>query len=326
MNIIDNLFTQIRKTKVSAEILTLLRQNTIVISFFLLFLILSFSTNVFLSTRNILNVLDQASQLGIIACGMTITIICGCFDLSVGSIYAISGLVAAIVANIYGTPLGFLAGILLGVFFGVINGLVVTKLRITAFIATLATALVIAGIGLLILPGGVVTVTATNFNVLGRHEILGAKVSVYLWAGVIILAYILLHRTTFGRYIFAIGGNEEAARMSGIKIDLIRIIAFSFNGLCAGIAGVLAASRISTGLMDVGATLVMDSIAAIVIGGTSIMGGEGAIWRSVLGILLMQLIVNGFDILAIDTYWQQIFQGAIIIIAVALDSFRSKKT
>jgi len=324
MNLINNLSTKI-KTMNSMDIRTIVRQNTIVISFSLLFVILSLSTDVFLSTRNIMNVSDQAAQIGIIACGLTITIIAGCFDLSLGAIYAISGVTAAYIANMYGSSMGFLAGILLGVFFGLINGIVVTKLRILAFIATLATNMVIKGIGLLFLSGRIITVTAPNFNVLGRHEIFGAKVSVYLFAGIIFLTYILLHRTSFGRYIYAIGGNEEAARMSGVKVDMVRTIAFTINGFCAGVAGVLAASRISTGLMDVGDTIVMDAIAAIVIGGTSIMGGIGAIWRSVMGIFLLRLIINGFNILTIDPYWQQIFQGAIILIAVAMDALPSKE-
>jgi ribose transport system permease protein len=146
-----------------------------------------------------------------------------------------------------------------------------------------------------------------------------------LLAAIVICTWFLLSRTKIGRHIFATGGSAEAALLSGVRVDRVRILAFGISGLCAGIAGVLAVSRISTGLMDVGSGLELDSIAAVVIGGTSIMGGQGAIWRTVLGALMLKIILNGFNILTIAPFYQQIFEGLIILIAVAIDSLPGRE-
>jgi ribose transport system permease protein len=305
---------------------TFLRQNAIIVSFLILFIVLSLATHVFFSTRNIRNILDQTAQVGIIACGMTVVIIAGGFDLSVGATFAITGVTAAVVANQVGSVYGYLAGVILGLVIGMINGVVVSKLRINSFIATMASTLIIRGIGNLFVSGQLISVKALNFNFLGRGEFLGARISIFLFIIVIAMIWFLLKQTTIGRHIFAVGGNADASLLSGVKVDNIRIIAFGINGLCAGIAGVLAASRISTGLMEVGSGLELEAIAAVVIGGTSVMGGEGAIWRSVLGILLLHVILNGFNILTIPPFYQQIFEGLIIIIAVAIETVPRRET
>jgi ribose transport system permease protein len=304
----------------------ILRQNAIIVSFLILFIVLSFSTHVFFSSRNIRNILDQTAQVGIIACGMTVVIIAGGFDLSVGAIFAITGVTASVVANQIGSVYGYFAGVLLGLIIGLLNGIIVSKLRINAFIATMASTLIIRGIGNLFVSGQLIAVRAPFFNFLGRGEILGARISIYLFAIVIAMIWFLLTRTTIGRHVFAVGGNADASLLSGVKVDNIRIITFGINGLCAGIAGVLAASRISTGLMEVGSGLELEAIAAVVIGGTSVMGGEGAIWRSVLGILLLHVILNGFNILTIPPFYQQIFEGLIIIVAVAIETLPRRET
>ncbi len=302
----------------------MLRSYGIIFAFIVVFILLSTLTSAFATTRNILNVLDQASQVGLAALGVTMPIIGGCFDLSLGSVYAATGSLAAFIARSGYTELGIVIGILLGLLLGCLNGLVVTKLHINSFVATLATGLIIRGIAYVMTNGLLIEILDPKFEVLGRGLFLGVKLPIYMFFGFAILVWFLLSRTTFGRYVYAIGGNEEAARLSGVHTDLIRILTFAISGLGAGLAGVIAASRIATGQAGVGDPVTLSAIAAVVIGGTSILGGEGAIWRTIFGVLLLQLISNGMNILDIPPFYQLIVQGVIILFAVTLDAFRSR--
>lgn len=304
--------------------ISVLRPYGIIFAFIVVFALLSLLTNAFATTRNILNILDQAAQVGLAAVGVTLPIIGGCFDLSLGAIYAASGSVAAFIA-LRGYPdLGLVVGILLGFLIGCMNGLIITKLRINSFVATLASGLIIRGIAYVLTNGLLIQVIDERFAVLGRGYFLGIKLPIYIFFGFAILVWFLLSRTTFGRYVYAIGGNEEAARLSGVHTDLIRILTFAISGLGAGLAGVIAASRISTGQAGVGDPVTLSAIAAVVIGGTSILGGEGAIWRTIFGVLLLQLISNGMNILDIQPFFQLAVQGFIILFAVTLDALRSR--
>jgi ribose transport system permease protein len=255
---------------------------------------------------------------------MTIVIIGGCFDLSVGAIFAFAGSLAAILARAGYTELGILAGILVGLFFGFSNGMIITLLRINSFIATLATGLMIRGMALVMTGGLLIVVIDKNFAVLGQGRFLEVKYPVYILIAFILFTSFILSRTTFGRYVYAIGGNQEAARLSGVRVGLIRVLTFCLTGLAAGLAGVITVSRIAQGVADIGAGVELDAIAATVIGGTSILGGEGAIWRTVIGVLLLRLIGNGFNLLNVPPFYQGIFQGAIIIFAVALDTLSKR--
>ena len=301
-----------------------LRPYGIIFAFIVVFAILSSMTSAFATTRNILNVLDQAAQVGLAALGVTLAIIGGCFDLSLGAVFAVTGCVAAFIAKLGYPALGIGVGILLGFLLGCMNGLIITRLHINSFVATLATGLIISGIAYVTTDGLLIEISNPSFAVLGRGYFLGVKFPIYVFFGFAILVWFLLSRTTIGRYIYAIGGNEEAARLSGVHTDLIRILTFAISGLGAGLAGVIAASRITTGEADVGNALTLSAIAAVVIGGTSILGGEGAIWRTVFGVLLLQLISNGMNILDIPPFYQLIVQGVIILFAVTLDAVRSR--
>ena len=301
-----------------------LRPYGIIFAFMIVFAILSFMTSAFATTRNILNVLDQAVQVGLAALGVTLPIIGGSFDLSLGSVYAISGCVAAFIARSGYPGLGIAVGILLSFLLGCMNGLIITRLHINSFVATLASGLIIGGIAYVTSSGRLIQISDPSFAILGRGYFLGIKFPIYVFFVFAILVWFLLARTTIGRYIYAIGGNEEAARLSGVHTDLIRILTFAISGLGAGLAGVIAASRISTGEADVGGAVTLSAIAAVVIGGTSILGGEGAIWRTIFGVLLLQLISNGMNILNIPPFYQLIVQGLIILFAVTLDAFRSR--
>jgi ribose transport system permease protein len=302
------------------------RDYGIVVGFVALFVALSVGSDVFLTSRNILNLLDQSAAVGIIACGATLVIIAGGFDLSVGASFAVSGVVAALIAKHTGdATLGILAGIAAGAGFGLFNALLITLGRINAFVATLASSIMFRGLGLLLTTGMIVSVPMLGFQSIGQEKLLGAKYSIWLFAAFVAFTWFLLARTSFGRYVYAVGGNPEAARLSGIRVEVIRGATFVISGLSAGLAGVIVASRVGGAQADAGVGLELSAIAAAVIGGTSIVGGEGAIWRTVMGVLLLGMITNGSNLLNINPTYQQILQGAIIVTAVSVDAWARRR-
>lgn len=298
----------------------------IIFAFVTLFLILSLSTPAFLSPTNLHNIVDQSAHVGIVACAMTIVIIGGSFDLSAGAIFAAAGSLAAVIARAGHPEWGTLAGIVVATAFGLLNGVTISLLRIHSFIATLASSLMIRGLALVFTGGLLVIVREPAFSVLGQGRFLSIKYPVFIFVAFALLSGFLLSRTTFGRYVYAIGGNAEAARLSGVRVDWVRTLTFALTGFAAGLAGVITVARINQGQADIGVGLELDAIAAAVIGGTSILGGEGSIWRTVLGVLLLRLITNGFNILNVEPFYQRIFTGAIIIIAVAMDSLSRRRS
>ncbi len=298
----------------------LVRDYAVAVTLIALFVALSVSTEAFLTKQNLLNVLDQSTTIGLIAVAGTLVIIAGGFDLSVGSIFAVSGVIAAEVALHWGPVQGLIVGILSGAVFGAGNGLLVTVFRINPFIATLGSAIVIAGVALRITHGDLITVDLeSEFTHLGGNDFAGVKYSVWIWIGFTLLVGLILSRTALGRYIYASGGNEEAARLSGVRVDTVRMTTYVLSGLAAATAGVLSASRVGTGQADVGEGLGLTAVAAIVVGGTSIWGGEGAVWRTIVGVLLLSLIGNGFNLNGIDPVYQDIVYGGIILIAAGVD-------
>lgn len=301
--------------------LSVVRDYGIVASFFALFFTLVFTSDVFLSQANILNVLDQSAAVGLMACGGTLVIIAGGFDLSVGAVFAISGVVAAEAATVMEPELAFLCGIGVGLGIGILNGILTTVGRINPLVGTLASSIIIRGLALVITSGFLVIVVDPDFTKLGQGKFGSVYYSIVIWALFAGLCAFILAYTSAGRYIYAAGGNPEAARLSGIRVGLVRTAAYAVSGLSAGIAGVLVTSRVATGQADAGNGIELAVIAAIVIGGTSIMGGEGAIWRTVLGVLLLAMIGNGFNLLGVNPIYQQILQGAIILTAVAVDAW-----
>lgn len=302
------------------------RNLGIVAAFLALFILLSVVSDAFLTERNLLNILDQWAPTGIIACGATLVIIAGGFDLSVGAVFAVCGIVAAMAANATSPALGLIAGIGLGLGFGVVNGLVTTVGRVNTFIGTLASSIIIRGLAIAITGGFILSADAESFTSLGRSEFLGAKVSVYIFAAVIVLSAFLLRLTPFGRHAYAAGGNAEAARLAGVRVDLVRATTFAISGLLAGLAGVIVASRTGSGQSLAGTGIEFTAIAAVVIGGNSIFGGEGAIWRTVLGVLLLAMIGNGFNLIGVDPTYQQMVQGGIILGAVAIDAWTRRRS
>jgi ribose transport system permease protein len=291
----------------------------IVISFVVVFVALTVLSPVFATPQNLLNLLEQQAAVGIVAVGGTLVIIAGGFDLSVGAVFALAGIVTAYGVNSFGPVLGVVLGLAVGALVGLANGLLATVGGINPFITTLATSIVLRGVCLAVTGGFLVAIDDPGFTVLGRGSVGGVKFSVIVLALVVVAAAILLARTVFGRRIYAVGGNAEAARQAGISVNRVRTITFVLSGLSAAIAGILLASRSGNGQANIGVGLEFAAIAAIVVGGTSIFGGEGAIWRTVLGVLLIGLIGNGFTLLAVPPTYQQIFEGLIILIAVGVD-------
>lgn len=305
--------------------LGLVQEYGIVLAFIATFVVLSLSNPAFFTVRNMLNVLDQASQVGLIALGATVTIIGGGFDLSAGAIFTMSGSVAALIARAGFPILGLIAGVLTGLILGFVNGGLITGFRVNSFVATLASGLIIRGLAYVLTQGLLIQINDDRFSWLGRGRFLNAKIPVYVLFIFAIVVWFLLSHTKFGRYVYAIGDNEEAARLSGGRVGLVRTLTFALSGLSAGLAGVIGASRIATGQANVGNGIELSAIAAVVIGGTSIMGGEGAVWRTLFGFLLLQLISNGMNILNVPTFYQLIIEGSVIMFAVALDAIRHRR-
>jgi ribose transport system permease protein len=297
------------------------RDYGIPIAVAIVFAYLSFASPVFFTTRNLLNVLDQSAVVGMIAAAGTLVLISGCLDLSTGAVFAIAGVFAGLLAARVPIPVALAIGALTGGGFGVVNGVITTAGRVNSIITTLASGIMIRGLALAITGGALVRVINPQFAVLGNADVFGMTTAVFVFLVVVALTWFLLARTTFGRYIYAVGGNSEAAKLSGVRVNRIQTITFVISGLAAGTAGVLSASRVATGQADAGIGLEINAIAAILIGGTSISGGEGTVWRTLFGVLLVTLIGNGFNLLDVNPIWQQVFQGAVILGAVALDSW-----
>jgi ribose transport system permease protein len=315
-NIAANLRSALRRPRLES-----VRDYGIVASFAALFVTLSIASSIFLTQRNLLNVIDQSTQVGIMACGETMVFIARGFDLSIGAVFALSGVIAA-EASIHGVPtnLALLLGVLVGVAVGFVNGLLTTVGRINAFITTIATQFAVYGIALAVTGGLLVTAIAPSFTAIGDGYVHLISYQSFFWLGFALFCGFILWRTALGRYLYAAGGNAEAARLAGVK-TATRIVAFTLSGTAAALAGVLAVSRTSTGEPSAAAGIELTVIAAVVIAGTSIYGGEGAMWRTVLGVLLLTMIGNGFDLLNVNATYQQIIQGGIILAAVGVDSW-----
>jgi ribose transport system permease protein len=303
-----------------ASIVYLLREYAIVVAFAVLFVTLTIGSDAFFTTDNFKNLAEQNAPIGIIAVGGTLVIIAGGFDLSVGAIYALAGIAAAKVTNLVDPAVGMLAGLMVGALAGAVNGFLTTAVRINPLIATISTGLIIRGIAVTTTSGFVISVSDLSFQDLGTGEFLGLRWVIWLFVVFALVCGFLLHKTTLGRYIFAAGGNAEAARLAGIRVNWVRGFAFTMSGLAAALAGIAAASSIGSGQSDVGAGLELTAIAAIVVGGTSISGGIGSVWRTVVGVFFLALINNGLNLLGIDPTYQTIVQGSIILIAVGIDS------
>jgi ribose transport system permease protein len=299
------------------------REYGVLLIIVLLLIALTLLSDSFLTPRNLLNILNQSTPLFIVSCALTLVIIGGGFDLSTGAIFGVAAVSAAWIALNVDPYLAMVAAPLIGIVLGAINGVIITAFNVHSFLVTLATSLVYRGMAILVTNGKLIPVRIEEFAWLGRQKLdLGGGVAVNI-AVIVMLVFMalimfILNRTTLGRAIYAVGGNEEAALLSGIRTNLVKIITFAFSGGAAGLAGVITVSRLSMGEPQAGTGLEFEAIAAVILGGTSIMGGAGAIWRSMAGVLLLALIGNGFNILNVNPFFKDLTTGVIIVLAVAL--------
>ena len=306
----------------SSKIINFGRDYAVLILIILLMIVLSLASDAFLTPRNLLNILNQNAPLAIIACALTLVIIVGGFDLSTGAIFAVASVSSAYIAINFNPYIGLLLAPIIGLALGYLNGIIITTFKVHSFLSTIATSLVFRGLAILITGGFLIPVRMKEFTWLGREKIFEVHVAVYVLIVFAILSTFILTKTTVGRYIFAIGGNEDASILSGIKVNLVKIFAFSFCGFAAGIAAAIQVSRISLGTSQAGVGMELQAIAAVILGGTSIYGGSGAVWRSIAGVMLLALINNGFNILNADPFYKDLTTGLVIIAAVALTSGR----
>lgn len=273
----------------------------------------------FLSPSNLLNLLRQVSANGFIAFGMTFVILTGGIDLSVGSTLALSSaFTASLIANQVNPAIAVFVGLLSGFLLGAMNGLLIAKGKMAPFIATLATMTIYRGSTLVFTNGNPITGLGNSFffSFIGRGYLFGIPFPVVLMFLIFILLYILLHKTAFGRKTYAIGGNEKAAFIAGVKIDRIKVLIYALSGLMASISGMIITSRLNSAQPNAGQAYEMDAIAAVVLGGTSLSGGRGRIFGTLIGALIIGTLNNGLNLLGVSSFYQQIVKGIVIVIAV----------
>lgn len=301
----------------------------IIVAFLVLCVFLSVfpkTSGSFFTRQNIFNVLRQISTNLFLACGMTMVIILGGIDLSVGSIIALSGCISAGCVARYNLPLpiALLMGLLVGLLVGMFNGAVISKTTIPAFIVTLATMNIAKGLAYVYTGGSPVRVVTKEWQFLGAGYVGIFPTPVVILVIVLIITAIIMNKTKMGRHMYAVGGNQQAAEFSGIKVEKVKFFVHAFSGLMAGLAGIVLASRMYSGQPTAGDGAEMDAIAAVVVGGTSMAGGSGKIGGTIIGGLIIGVLNNGLNLLNVNSFWQYVVKGVVILLAVLLDYFRNK--
>lgn len=295
--------------------------------------LLSFATRGnFLQPQNLLNVIVQVAPIGIIALGMMFAIITKGIDLSVGATVALAAVVAASMAQmgsdrfpVWWVGIPVIAALIVGACVGGVVGTLVAKFHIAPFIATLGMMTAARGLALIYTDGRPISGLAPGYNFLGQGSILGIPVPIFLFAGVALLTWVILQRTRFGRHVYAIGGNEQAARVSGINVSRVQLGIYTYIGVLAALAGVILSARIGSGNPQLGMTIELDAITATVIGGTSFNGGVGTVWGTIVGALIISVINNGLDLLSVSPFWQMVVKGVIIVVAIIIDERKNRR-
>jgi ribose transport system permease protein len=306
------------------------RETSVLSGLIVLIIVMALASPYFLEPQNIFNVLRNMSTISIIAIGMTMVIITGGIDLSVGSVLAASAMLSARIMVQFGVNpwLAFAVGLLFGALLGLVNGLIITKVRVTAFIATLGMMSVARGLTYFFASGMQGTVASNmpmrdpGLSFLGAGYVGPVPVPVIEAFIFVVIASLFLANMVLGRQIYAVGANEHAARLSGVDIDLVRLFCYTLTGLLAAYAGIMTAGLLSTAATNAGTGTELDVIAAAVIGGASLTGGEGTIYGAVIGAAIMAVIRNAFVLLGLPIYLQTVTIGVVIVLAVALDRFR----
>lgn len=292
----------------------------------LLCIIAAIASPVFLSPRNILNVLRQSSINAIIAAGMTLTILTGGIDLSVGSVVALASTAMGLLMIHHGTPSSLAIGValVLAALVGVANGLIITRMRVPPFIATLGMMSIARGAALEMTRGYPMFGLSQDFRWMGAGEIGPIPWPVIITLILYVIVFLILRYTKIGLYAYGIGGNEQAAIFSGIDVNRYKVVVYMLCSLLAGIAGIVLSARLDSAQPGVAEGFELDAVAAVVIGGTSLFGGEGTIWGTLIGALIMGIIRNLMNLLEVSAFWQRIVIGAVIILAVFVDQMRRR--
>ncbi len=326
------------------NIINFVQKRAIVLGFLAVIIILAFATDNFFTINNLFLVLKQTSAIGITTVAMGMLLIMGCIDLSVGSLMAVTGVFSALMVSQSNIPwltfassfgvdpawIAIIAALAMGAAFGTFNGVIVAKGKIPPFIVTLGSMTIARGIAFIISRGMPVSALLESFTNIGGGKIqlsqtdatLNINYTVLFFIGIIILVSFIMSKRRFGRYIYAIGGNEDAALAAGINVDAVKIQAYVFSGMLVGLAGMLSVSRLKAAPPAFGNAYELDAIAGCIIGGISFNGGIGTIMSCVIGALILTIIKQGMDMLDVQTFYQQIVKGLIIIFAVLLDRKR----
>jgi ribose transport system permease protein len=291
----------------------------------LLLVLTTVLTDGFWNLDNLRNVATQNAPIALVALGFTFLLICGAFDLSLGAVFAAGGVVFADLAGSSGIPLAMAGALLAGAAAGVINGTLVTRFRVDPFVSTVGTGSAFAG-AVLIYSGSqpISASQVPGFRDLAESEVLGIPLPALIVGVAFLVGGFVLSRTVLGRYIYATGGNAEAARLAGIPVDGVRMIAYIVVGISAAAAGVMTASQVGTGQPTIGAGTAIDAFTIVVIGGTSVYGGRGAVWRTLVGVAILAILNNFFNFLALEGAYQSLVKGAVLVTAVTIDAVRHR--
>lgn len=311
--------------KKGIKVKELVSQSITVIAFFVIIIIFSVLSDRFFTLDNIFNVLRQVSTNGIIALGMTLVIIAGGIDLSVGSTMAFAGtLCCGLIEGGMNFVLAIIIALACSAVFGYFNGVMVARVGMPPFIVTLASMQMIRGCGYLYSHGAPIRAINDSFNLLGNGYIGVVPVPVLIFIGVAVVIYLILHRSKMGMWIYAVGGNRSCAVYSGIHAKRVEIFVFVVSAVCAALSGIILAARMYSGQPTSGQGAEMDAIAAAVLGGTSFSGGAGTVPGTILGILIIGVMNNGLNILNVDSYYQSVLKGIIILLAIYADMMKKK--
>lgn len=308
------------------RIYQLLRRFSALIGLFLIGTVLSFTSEHFLSIENFLNILLQNANVAVLAVGMTMVLLMGEIDLSVGGIEALGSVVAAwmMVYGGFGTIPSILIALVAGTLCGVASGFFVAYFRFHSFVSTLAMMGISRGLALIYTHGAAIYGLPESYRFIGQGSIGPIGIPVFIAAVALFLGHLLLTQFRLGNHIYAVGGNIEAARLAGVNVARVKLVVLSISGLCSALAGVIMASRLNSGQGTIGEADLLDTIAAVIIGGTSLTGGVGTIPGTITGVLVIGIIRNGLNLLGVSSFWQMVAIGVIIICAVLVDEIRRR--
>jgi ribose transport system permease protein len=298
----------------------LVAKNIFVVILIVIVLALSAMSPYFLTRENLVNVSRQAAYVGVIAVGMTVVILTGGIDLAVGSVLALTACIFAgsMVKSGWPSPLAALAALALGAFLGSVSGVSIAYLRVPAFVATLGMMGIARGLVMVYTERGAISGLPREWQFWGTGTLLGIPSAVVIWFVLVLVVWFVLARTTFGRHVYAIGGNAEATWLSGVNVRLTKVVPYIICGFCSAVSGILLTARLNSVTPLVGYGYELDAIAAVVLGGTNLFGGRGGVIGTVLGTLMMAVLRNGMGLLNVSVWWQEAVIGTLLIVAIAI--------